>query len=108
MGDRLLHIFEQRIELEAHVPVVALGLFPHREKNLLGRLHQVVIQPPGNGLVVQALLGQLGDVIVKRPGFDDLGDNDRIGRRAAGTHGTVFLYVVGLNAIYPDFRSRRD
>ena len=49
-----LGILQQRVELEAHVAVVAVRLFPHRPKHGLGFAHQFVGRPPGDLFVGQA------------------------------------------------------
>ena len=50
-----LRVFQQRIDLEAHVAVVAAGLLPDGQEDLLGVADQRVGHLPGDLAVVEAL-----------------------------------------------------
>ena len=54
-----LRILQQRVELEAHVAVVAAGLLPDRAKHGLGLADQLVGHLPGDLLVGELLLDQV-------------------------------------------------
>ena len=51
-GHVAVRVFQQRVELEADVAVVAAGLLPDRQEDLLGRLTSLSVMRPGDGLVV--------------------------------------------------------
>ena len=97
-----LGIFQQRIELEAHVAVVAVRLFPDRTKHGLRLAHQLVGHPPGDLLVGQLLLDQLLHVVVEAAGLDQVGDDDRIRGGAGGPQGPILGDQLGIDRIEPD------
>ena len=61
-------VFEQRIEFEADVPVVAARLLPHRQEHILRRSHHLIRKLPGRILGRQALLfEQLRQLRIEAP-----------------------------------------
>ncbi len=90
LGDALLvrrsglRIFQQRIQLEAHVAVVAARFVPRRQENLLGIADQTVGQLPGDLRIVQALLDQLIQPLIEAAGLDEVADDDGIRGRTGG------------------------
>jgi hypothetical protein len=73
------HIFDERIELKAHIAVVALGFFPDGQENILSLLDQLIGEFPGQIAIAKAFGGQFGDVGVKPARFDQVRHNDRVG-----------------------------
>jgi signal peptidase I len=55
-GRKVGHVLEQRVQLEADVPVVPARLFPHRQKRLLRTFHKLVVKRPRDRRVVASLL----------------------------------------------------
>src|SRR5829696_314612 len=77
-------IFQQRVQLEAHPPVVPARPLPDRFERRLGAAHQPVRQAPGDGVVVQPFADESGQLIIEAAGLDQLADDDRVGRRPGG------------------------
>ena len=89
---RAVRIFQQRIELEAHIAVVALRCFPHRQKHFLRVAHDAVGQLPGRFLVAQPLFAeQRVQLVVEAARLDQVGNDDRVRRRAGGARARGWL-----------------
>ena len=84
-----LRILEQRFELVAYVAVVATSLFPDRQKHFLRAFDQFVGQAPGDLLIVDAIADQVLELLVEAAGLDEIGNDNRIRRRAGSSQAAV-------------------
>ena len=103
-----LRVFQQRIDLEADVAVVAAGRLPHGQEDLLGVAHQQVGHLPGDFVVVEPLPGQPIDVRVEPSGGHQIGHDDRVRRCAGGAGGSIRADQIGVDRVEPEFRTRRQ
>ena len=71
-------IFQQRVELETDVAVVAECVAVHGGEDTLGVAHELVRHGPRDGLVVEALFEEFLQIIVEAAGLDQVGDDDRV------------------------------
>ncbi len=99
---------QQRIQLEADVPVVALGRFPRRQENLLGLADEQVRQLPGDALVVQGLLNEFRDLSVKATRLDEVADDDRVGGRSSRAPLAILGHRIGVHRIQPQLGTGGD
>ena len=99
--ERLVYVFQQWIQLEAYVAVVAPGLLPHRKKHLLRLADQLVGRLPGDLLVRESLLQQLFQVAVEAPGLDQARNDDRVRGSTAGAQGEILGNQVRIDGIEP-------
>jgi hypothetical protein len=107
-GQITFRVFEERIELEADVAIVAVGLAPDRLEDLLGLAHEHVGQLPGDIAVGEAGTQMLLERLIEAAGLDEVGDDDRIGGRARGAPGAILTHEVRVDRIEPEFGSGRD
>ena len=86
VGDRQRagRVFEQRIELEADVPVVPFRRLVDRQKDVLRLPHEKIGHLPGGRIVIETARHEIGQLPVEAAGLDQVGDDDRIGRGAGG------------------------
>src|SRR5437764_152651 len=75
-------------ELKAHISIVTPRLFPGRQEDRLRLLHQMIRGRPGNLLVLHSFFEKSREQIVEPPGFDQVGDDDRVARRARSAQRT--------------------
>ena len=106
MGQIELGVLQKRIHLETHIAVVAAGLLPDGQEDVLGMADQLVGQFPGDLLVAPALLHEAIDQVVAPSAGDKIGDDDRVRGGAGGPRGEIPLHQVRVDRIEPEFRTR--
>ena len=104
-GQVQLRVLQQRIDLETDVAVVAAGLLPDGQEDLLGVADQLVGHLPGDLAVVEPLPHQPLDVRVEPSGGHQIGHDDRVGRCAGGARGSIRADQVGVDRVEPEFRA---
>ena len=69
---------------------------------------ELVVELPRDGRVVQAGVDQLRDALVESAGLDDVGDDDRVGRRSRDAPGALRFNQRRVDRVEPDFRAGGD
>ena len=103
-----LRIFQQRIQLEADVAVVAGGRLPDGQEDLLGLVDQFVGHLPGDRGVVRLRRASTVELGVEAAGLDQVGQDDRIGGGPGGPPGPVADHQVRIDRIEPELGSASD
>ncbi len=105
---RRVGVFQQRIKLEAHIAVVALGFAIHRQKDRLRLPHQLVGHLPSDLLVAELLGNEFVEIAIESPRLDQVGNDDRIRGRARGAQRMVAGHQFRVDRIEPKFRPTGD
>ena len=103
-----LAVFQQRIQLEADVTVVALRCRPDGTERCLRVTDQLIRERPSDALIGQTCGGQLPYSGITLAGLDDVGDDDWIRSGSGCPEGVVLLHLGGINRVQPEFCSRGD
>ena len=82
-------VLQERIHFKTDVAVVATGLLPDGQKDLLGGANEVIGQLPGDLLVRQAIVDRADDEVVIPPAGNKVGHDDGIGGGPGGADGPV-------------------
>jgi len=108
LGDIKLRILDQGVQFEADVAIVALGGFPGRKEYVLCPFHQPVGHGPGDVFVLKAVAHESSQIVVEPPGFNQIGNDDRIGSRSGDAPLTVAGDFIRVDGIEPNFGSGGD
>src|ERR1700730_12885552 len=84
-----IRVFEERVQLETDVSVVSLRGFPYRPEYLLSLADKQIGDLPGNVMVAKPFAKKLHKGLIESAGFDQVGDDDRVRRRARSSERPV-------------------
>ena len=101
-----LGILQQRIHLEADVPIIAARLLQNGQKYRLGATDEPVGHFPGDRIVVEALLHKSFDFAIEPPGSEQVGHNNRVGGRTGRSKLPIAEDQLGIDRIEPQLCSR--
>ena len=105
-GER--RIFQQRVQFEADVAVIAMRPFPDRQKHVLGLPDQIIRHFPGDRGIVHAFVDQTSHVLIEAARFQDIRDDDRVGGGAGRAQNPVSLHQLRIDGIQPELGSGGD
>ncbi len=103
-----LRVFEQWVELEAHVAVVTPRLVPDGLENFLCAADEFVGHVPCNLAIVHAFAHRLVEFVVEAASLNEVGNDDGIRRRPTGAELSVAANEVRIDRVEPQLGAAGD